>query len=119
MFGAMILLLCLGFGINAGNAMNPARDLAPRIFTFVAGYGWEVFSYRDYEWWWVPVVCPFIGALMGGWTYHLLVAANNDEHVDHHSFSSSSESHEKLLSEFLNLKIQEQLYSLKFIKESK
>lgn len=43
LMGLMQLTICLGFGMNAGNAMNPARDFGPRVFTFVAGYGLEVF----------------------------------------------------------------------------
>ena len=31
------------FGFNAGYAINPARDLAPRIFTAIAGWGKDVF----------------------------------------------------------------------------
>ncbi|CAD5230946.1 unnamed protein product [Bursaphelenchus xylophilus] len=73
LLGAMLLTICLGFGLNAGNAMNPARDLGPRLFTFLAGYGSEVFSYRDYQWFLVPVVCPFIGAVLGMWGYQLMI----------------------------------------------
>lgn len=31
------------FGINTGYALNPARDLAPRIFSAIAGWGKDVF----------------------------------------------------------------------------
>jgi glycerol uptake facilitator-like aquaporin len=42
-YGACITVIGLGFGMNAGYAINPARDLGPRIFTSIVGYGWEVF----------------------------------------------------------------------------
>lgn len=28
---------------NCGAALNPARDLSPRLMTLMVGYGWEVF----------------------------------------------------------------------------
>ena len=31
-------------GINQGFACNPARDLAPRIFTYISDWGSDVFS---------------------------------------------------------------------------
>uniref|UniRef100_A0A1I8A3B6 Aquaporin n=1 Tax=Steinernema glaseri TaxID=37863 RepID=A0A1I8A3B6_9BILA len=54
------LMICIiGMAVaNAGNGMNPARDLAPRLFTYIAGYGIEVFSYRNYTWFWIPIVFP-------------------------------------------------------------
>jgi len=48
-----ILPLCVGFvvmmigmtlGMNTGYAMNPARDLSPRIFIAIAGWGTDVFT---------------------------------------------------------------------------
>jgi len=40
-----LLVTCIGFafGMNCGNAINPARDLGPRIFLYFVGYG-EAFS---------------------------------------------------------------------------
>jgi glycerol uptake facilitator-like aquaporin len=43
-FGLLLVLLGLTFGANCGYPLNPARDLAPRLFTAVAGYGGDCFS---------------------------------------------------------------------------
>jgi glycerol uptake facilitator-like aquaporin len=40
----MLAMICMGFGLNAGNAMNPARDFGPRLFSAFAGYGQGVFT---------------------------------------------------------------------------
>lgn len=37
--GLLVIGLGLSFRLNCGNAMNPARDLAPRIFSAIAGWG--------------------------------------------------------------------------------
>ncbi|TKR57440.1 hypothetical protein L596_030707 [Steinernema carpocapsae] len=64
--------------------MNPARDFAPRLFTYFAGYGVEVFSYKNYTWFWIPIVAPMIGSLIGGWGYQLAIGIHlDDEEEDH------------------------------------
>jgi glycerol uptake facilitator-like aquaporin len=60
------------YGLNSGYAINPARDLGPRIFTYLAGWGPQVFTAHD-NWWWVPVVGPLIGAVVGGLVYDLFI----------------------------------------------
>lgn len=42
--GAAVLVIGVSMGSNSGYALNPARDLGPRIFTFVAGWGVDVFK---------------------------------------------------------------------------
>uniref|UniRef100_A0A915HFN6 Uncharacterized protein n=1 Tax=Romanomermis culicivorax TaxID=13658 RepID=A0A915HFN6_ROMCU len=42
--GLVVTLIGLSLGFNCGFAINPARDLGPRIFTAMAGYGAEVFT---------------------------------------------------------------------------
>ncbi|KAM8986105.1 aquaporin-10 isoform 1-T1 [Ara ararauna] len=69
----LVLSLEVSMGSNCGCPMNPARDFGPRLFTYVAGWGTEVFS-RDNGWWWVPVVAPMLGAAVGSALYQLLVA---------------------------------------------
>ncbi|XP_064629779.1 aquaporin-7-like [Lineus longissimus] len=68
---AMVVFACdLAFGATC---MNPARDLGPRIFTAMAGWGMEVFSFRNYNWFWVPIVGPLVGCVLGAVMYMLLV----------------------------------------------
>ncbi|KAI6175030.1 Major intrinsic protein domain containing protein [Aphelenchoides bicaudatus] len=70
---AMLVTVGMGFGLNAGNAMNPARDFGPRLFTLFAGYGMEVFSYNNYGWCWIPIICPMFGTVFGAWLYKFLI----------------------------------------------
>lgn len=41
--GGLVVAIGMTMGLNCGYAINPARDLAPRIFTAVAGWGKEPF----------------------------------------------------------------------------
>src|SRR3954468_6515881 len=70
--GLLVVLIGATFGYNAGYAINPARDLGPRLFTSVAGWGSEVFRAGN-SWWWVPIVAPCIGGVIGGWLYDACV----------------------------------------------
>ncbi len=70
--GATVTAIGMTFGYNAGYAINPARDFGPRLFTAMAGWGSEVFSANDY-WWWIPIVGPLIGGVLGGFIYDLLI----------------------------------------------
>ncbi|XP_074895642.1 aquaporin-10 [Buteo buteo] len=69
----LVFSIEVSMGSNCGCPMNPARDFGPRLFTYIAGWGAEVFS-RGNGWWWVPVVAPLLGAALGSALYQLLVA---------------------------------------------
>ena len=49
--GITVFTIGAAFGINTGYAINPARDLGPRLFTLVAGWGGEVFSRGNNKVW--------------------------------------------------------------------
>lgn len=44
MIGLVVFIIGATFGFNCGYAINPARDLGPRLFTAVAGWGFGVFT---------------------------------------------------------------------------
>lgn len=65
--GILVWSIGLSLGGPTGYAINPARDLGPRLAHFVlpiAGKGDSDWSYA-----WVPVVGPIIGGLLGGCFY--------------------------------------------------
>jgi MIP family channel proteins len=70
--GFLVVVIGMAWGYNAGYAINPARDFGPRLFTFVAGWGGEVFRAGN-SWWWVPIVAPVIGGVLGGFVYDALI----------------------------------------------
>lgn len=41
---AVMLAIAVSMSGNCGGAINPARDLGPRLFTLTAGWGTEVFT---------------------------------------------------------------------------
>ena len=70
----LIGLLVLGIGLSLGGptgyAINPARDLGPRIAHAVlpiAGKGGSDWGYA-----WIPVVAPIIGGILGALAYTAL-----------------------------------------------
>ena len=76
--GLLVVLIGATFGFNAGYAINPARDFGPRTFTAIAGWGSEVFRAGN-AWWWVPIVAPCIGGVLGGWIYDLFIGNHFDK----------------------------------------
>ncbi len=67
--GVLIVSIGLSLGGTTGFAINPARDLGPRLAHFVlpiAGKGHSDWSYA-----WIPVVAPMVGGLIGAWIYQL------------------------------------------------
>jgi glycerol uptake facilitator protein len=67
--GALIISIGLSLGGTTGFAINPARDLGPRIAHFILpipGKGSSDWSYS-----WIPVVGPIIGGVLGAVVYKL------------------------------------------------
>ncbi|TMW55965.1 hypothetical protein Poli38472_008613 [Pythium oligandrum] len=75
--GLLLSGIALSFGYNTGFALNPARDFAPRLFTYLAGWGGQVFTAAD-GYFWVPIVAPFFGGLAGAEVYHFLIASRHE-----------------------------------------
>ncbi len=67
--GLLVLGIGLSLGGTTGYAINPARDLGPRIMHFIL----PIPQKRDSDWGyaWIPVVGPLIGGLLGAWVFKL------------------------------------------------
>ncbi|KAG9279367.1 aquaporin-9-like [Astyanax mexicanus] len=74
--GAVVLVIGISMGSNSGYAINPARDLGPRVFSWIAGWGVEVFRAGG-GWWWVPLVATCVGGLVGSLIYELVIAVHH------------------------------------------
>ena len=70
--GLLVAAIGMAYGLNAGYAINPARDFGPRLFTALAGWGGEVFNAGN-GWWWVPIIGPLIGGPLGGFIYDAFI----------------------------------------------
>ncbi|XP_067873996.1 aquaporin-9b [Heterodontus francisci] len=76
--GLILMVISFAMGFNCGGPINPARDLGPRLFTAVAGWGFEVFRAGD-GWWWVPVIAPMIGGVLGTAIYVLIIELHHKD----------------------------------------
>ena len=73
--------LGMTFGAQTGFAVNPARDLGPRILTAMVGYGRAVFTFRHQYWLWCGVLAPVAGALGAAGVYDLLLCDGGERVV--------------------------------------
>lgn len=75
--GFAVAAIGMSYGANAGYAINPARDFGPRLFTWAAGWqdlampGTLSGAFSNY--WWIPIVGPLIGGVIGVLVYDLFI----------------------------------------------
>ncbi|MDZ4715487.1 MAG: MIP/aquaporin family protein [Cytophagales bacterium] len=61
--GLLIISIGLGLGGPTGFAINPARDLGPRIAHFILPI--HAKGHSDWSYAWIPVVGPMLGGILG------------------------------------------------------
>jgi glycerol uptake facilitator protein len=69
--GLLIIAIGVSLGGTTGYAINPARDLGPRLAHFflpIAGKG-----HSDWAYSWVPVIGPALGGIYGAVVYNLII----------------------------------------------
>lgn len=82
--GLLVVAIGLGWGTDAGYAINPARDFGPRLASFVTGYGTAFRDQYGNLYFWVPIIAPLIGGIVGVGLYdfsigRFLPAKGSDE----------------------------------------
>jgi glycerol uptake facilitator protein len=69
-----VALLVLGIGLSLGGptgyAINPARDLGPRIMHFILPLGIKRNS--DWSYSWIPVTAPITGAILAALLWKMI-----------------------------------------------
>ena len=70
--GLLVLVIGLCLGGTTGYAINPARDLSPRLMHFLL----PIPNKRDSDWGyaWIPVLGPFVGGALAGGLFLLLAS---------------------------------------------
>jgi len=75
--GLGLTTIHLSFGLNSGSAINPARDFSPRLLSFLAG--WRN-SFKDFDsWFWIPLLLPHVGGLIGAAIYKVMVGCHHKD----------------------------------------
>ena len=72
--GILVVAIGMSFGVDAGYAINPARDFGPRLFAWMAGWGQVALpgngvGYSGY--FWVPIVGPIVGGVIAALLYQV------------------------------------------------
>ncbi|RNA05793.1 aquaporin-3 [Brachionus plicatilis] len=71
----LVIVIGCSLGFNCGYAINPARDFGPRLFTFFAGWGSQVFEAGN-GFFWIPIIGPLVGSFIGT-LFYLIIVSNN------------------------------------------
>lgn len=71
--GLLVVAIGMAWGANAGYAINPARDFGPRLASWVTGYSTAMKEPGGNYYFWLPIVAPIIGGLVGGGLFKLLI----------------------------------------------
>ncbi|KAF9046087.1 aquaporin-like protein [Panaeolus papilionaceus] len=80
--GLLVLAIGVAIGFQTGYAINPARDLGPRLMTAMVGYGKQVFTFRNQYWIWCPIMAPILGSLTGGLIYDAFIYTGEDSIIN-------------------------------------
>jgi glycerol uptake facilitator protein len=74
--GLIVVAIGISFGANSGYAINPARDLGPRLLALIAGWGKIAFP-GDYgnvnTYFWIPIAAPLLGGAIGAYMYDFFI----------------------------------------------
>ncbi|THU87375.1 aquaporin [Dendrothele bispora CBS 962.96] len=81
----VIFVVTLGIaaslGMNTGFAINPARDLGPRMLMAMVGYDKEIWNFRNQYWLWCPIIAPFLGAMAGTAFYDSMLFTGQESFI--------------------------------------
>ncbi|GAA3775820.1 MIP/aquaporin family protein [Streptomyces coacervatus] len=72
--GLLVVAIGMAWGTDAGYAINPARDLGPRLASYFTGYGTAWRDQYGNLYFWVPIIGPLVGGPVGAAIYKLFIS---------------------------------------------
>jgi glycerol uptake facilitator protein len=72
--GLLVVAIGMAWGTDAGYAINPARDLGPRLASYITGYGTAWRDQYGNLYFWVPIVGPLVGGILGAAMYKVFIS---------------------------------------------
>ena len=72
--GFLVVAIGMAWGTDAGYAINPARDFGPRLASYLTGYGTAWRDQYGNLYFWVPIVGPLIGGVIGAAVYRVFIS---------------------------------------------
>ncbi|SCU98861.1 LAMI_0F16512g1_1 [Lachancea mirantina] len=99
--GLLIAAIGMTLGYQTNFTMNPARDLGPRIFASMIGYGAEVFHL--YKWWWAWGAwgATILGGITGAFIYDVFIFTGCESPINYPDNSYVKQKVDELLYETL------------------
>ena len=93
--GLLVVAIGMAWGANAGYAINPARDFGPRMASLITGYSDALSDQNGDLYFWLPIVAPIIGGLIGGGLFKVLIEAHltDDTVQDEEAVSEPTNAH--------------------------
>ena len=70
--GLAVVVIGMSLGALSGYAINPARDLGPRLASWVTGWSTAMKEPGGDFYFWVPIIGPFIGGI-GAYIYDFFI----------------------------------------------
>ncbi|SPO26304.1 related to channel protein [Ustilago trichophora] len=81
--GFVVVMIGMSFGWPTSYAISPSRDLGPRLFLYMIGYGKELWTHNSYWWMYGPQVGCFLGGLMGALLYDLSIFTGEESPINY------------------------------------
>lgn len=78
----LIFTLLASLALQTGAAMNPARDLGPRMALYTVGFDRHMLWVAHHHYCWVPIVGPLIGTMLGALVYDVAIYQGHESPVN-------------------------------------
>jgi len=94
-----LVMLALENSFIFRSAINPARDLGPRLYVAMKYRTFDGVFFSENDsffngFWLIPAFVPYFGALFGAFTYITLISAHHNSETDTKQITESSKIYE-------------------------